>query len=505
MGRTAALLIWFGALCASAAPDKPQTFEQLVLDSDLVGVVRCEVAGVGIARFRMEETWKGSPPPEAFSVRLTARELPDRQPVALCGERYLLAGFREASIRRTEQMIVPGFRCDFGVPPDQGLAFLPVEGEADFRAVASGLKSLQEVHAAMDELLKAAPAEQELRYLRALSEASLGAKFDAWTADSNLEQAGIARRVREATAVKELVAALLDLARIESSDAKEVQRVVREILVCAPGARTYAILDAMPANESPFGERPHRQLVDTMRNRLNAKRQPPREAEEALPSPARAPLEKELEQSRSSLARWPDSWNPGAFEMLARYDPPPVVRMLQAYEPRREGGKPFTYHLATTFGALCGGERTVHLKALVDAKDPLLRVAGQVFLCFDDLGSGMTALKDLEALDGDPGAWAALTRARRGAKDSMPRALRLFEVATSKEGDVDVRHLLQGKLIVLLSNSAHAGGGPPPPWSRESAASGAIFDPLNDWWKENEARIQLVDPWLPLLEEKRSD
>ena len=87
----------------------------------------------------------------------------------------------------------------------------------------------------------------------------------------------------------------------------------------------------------------------------------------------------------------------------------------------------------------------------------------------------------------------------------MPRALRLFEAAPAKDWEGDVRHLLQGKLIVLLSNSARAGGVPPLPWSRESEAAGATFDPLRGWWKENEARIQLVDPWLPLLEEKRSD
>ena len=47
-------------------------------------------------------------------------------------------------------------------------------------------------------------------------------------------------------------------------------------------------------------------------------------------------------------------------------------------------------------------------------------------ICFEDIDAGTVALKRMTAVDGDPGAWAALTLARRGHKDAMPRALQVF-------------------------------------------------------------------------------
>ena len=97
-------------------------------------------------------------------------------------------------------------------------------------------------------------------------------------------------------------------------------------------------------------------------------------------------------------------------------------------------------------------------------------------------------LKRTTAVAGDPGAWAALTLARRGHKDRCaagpggvpgPCASAERQLMGSM-GEVPHRNL-QKRVLVLLSNSARAGGVPQPTPPGQPPSS---FDALLAWWKK---------------------
>ena len=114
----------------------------------------------------------------------------------------------------------------------------------------------------------------------------------------------------------------------------------------------------------------------------------------------------------------------------------------------------------------------------------------------------------MTAVDGDPGVWAALTLARRGHKDAVPRALEVFRrpvpgARSSQAPMATVPHRnLQKRVLVLLSNSAHASGAPRPEKTMNAANS---FESLLTWWKTHGDKLVLDDPWLPILEKQKID
>ena len=168
------------------------------------------------------------------------------------------------------------------------------------------------------------------------------------------------------------------------------------------------------------------------------------------------------------------------------------------------------YILGSAFAWLCGADRAKHCKTLLDAKDPFIRVAGAVYLCFEDEVEGCTALKRLSDLDGDPGIWAALTLARRGHKDAIPRLFQVFrDLRTPEErekatGMSSVPHdNLACRVLVLLSNSARCSGVDQPP--AVYIRDGKAFQPLTVWWQAHEKDLNLYDVWMPELAKQHID
>ena len=182
---------------------------------------------------------------------------------------------------------------------------------------------------------------------------------------------------------------------------------------------------------------------------------------------------------RKTLARGERAEGFGeAFEILTRHDPGPVVEFLVAWmNPNQDWrDKDRGYALGSKFAWRCGKDRQKHLAALAGAKDPFIRVAGAVYLCFDDTEAGTAALKRMTKVNDDAGAWAALTLASRGHKDAVPRALEALREPRSADprslgGMADVPHRNLQKRIVLLSNSARAGA----PHSRRARQPSELF------------------------------
>jgi hypothetical protein len=153
---------------------------------------------------------------------------------------------------------------------------------------------------------------------------------------------------------------------------------------------------------------------------------------------------------------------------------------------------------------------------LLTAKEPIVRVAGAVYLCFEDEKAGLKELAKLTQLKDEAGAWAALTLARRGQKDAVPRVLDMFRPgAGARSGPTGDResHMhaaLRVHALVLFSNSAQRSGVPQPEVrgikelarAEDIAADGAT---LQQWWQLHGQRIRLHDPWLETLSKQKID
>ena len=81
---------------ARATSVDPMTWDQITLQADFIGVVTCAVAGGIVARYRVDETWKGAPAVGGeLALRVGADYWGPQFPIALCGQRYLVAAWRE--------------------------------------------------------------------------------------------------------------------------------------------------------------------------------------------------------------------------------------------------------------------------------------------------------------------------------------------------------------------------------------------------------------------------
>lgn len=195
-----------------------------------------------------------------------------------------------------------------------------------------------------------------------------------------------------------------------------------------------------------------------------------------------------------------------AKDILHAHDPGPFFKELLTWEPEKPIRRIEMFHAKASYAAWrCAQDREKHLKMLLEAREPIVRVAGAVYLCFDNEKAGKEELAKLTKLEEEAGAWAALTLARRGDKNAVPRMIEIFKGGDGRLTMVDVG--LRFNAQVLLSNSAkHSGVIQPPradpmrPWGHQ-----VDYDELRAWWQQNSAKITLNDPWLDVLSKQKVD
>jgi hypothetical protein len=516
-----ALVAALGTAPHAAGSDRVdgRTLEERLRDADLIGIVECEMAGIPVARYRVIESWKG---PEA-GARVTIRVHDLHEPcfppmlVTLVGQRYYVIARREGP-RSGDAGSFEGpnpiaarelLGADYVVEShhDRELLHPPRAGRTP--------RDLPALKASVTGFLGLTPEARELRILQVLS-AAYG------------KQHGMSARLGAARSVEELACLLVGLPfdRAEEGAWDLDERLfshVGPLLVAGGEAATLALLEKQQLGPSRWAE----QFSKSLRARLHPRPPAPREEETVpleevarlrewlLEKPASNRLDGLLEgKSIVGDRRWP------GLLALAREAPAPLADALALWQPgdesaerglaywRAEGG----YCLGSWFGRNCGKDRAANLSKLLEAKDPYVRTAGAVFLCYEDEAAGREALRQCLALEGDPGGWAALTLARRGEKAAVPRLIR----ALSAPGDLRRFRVLRLNLLhdaqVLFSNTAAASGLPLPPtldlldslgWGDDRTAPfRAAFEA---WWKEHGAKANLADPWLPLCAEKRVD
>lgn len=236
----------------------------------------------------------------------------------------------------------------------------------------------------------------------------------------------------------------------------------------------------------------------------------------------------QLEKYRRTLMKGPerdtrDTFN-AAFARLCEEDPGAVVSFLVGYEApsweKVSWPKYDCYAMASYFGWRCTKDRQKHLTALLKAKEPIIRVAAAVYLCFEDEAAGVAELKKQTALPGLPGIWAAITLVRRGHSDAMPKAIEVYlEVRFPSRDEMLDDNLLRGYLRSSLSmvivdsiselklpNPGFPSGDIPPKLDLgEDEPDNKKHDEILAWWKKHGEQVKLVDPWMKTLEKLKID
>lgn len=501
------LAVFLGAPTPSRATTiDPLTFEELVLGADFVGVVECVQAGGIVASYKIVESWKGPPVDTRITIRVAVNYWEPQFPITLCGERYFVTAFKEAPFRivtTTSGGPVPlwwrQLPSDYRLPLFQGRELLK-----------PGDDGLASKRTRAQKLLAMNPAEQEVALLNSLLlDGLLNRRRREDDAEWEKSKA-LWDRFMKLTTPEAYVTELLRIATEDKERARWVERILSK------GGRAVALaqLEKLPVDKSPWSPMDLNDLITEIKDMVHPKVKPEPAATSATDK-AKPLSEADLDKLRQAIAEGETAAQFGeAMTILTRQDPGPVAEWLVKWKnPNRTWRDADRgYAMGSYFAWRCGAERKKHLTRLLDAQDPYIRVAGGVYLCFEDPGAGNVALKELTKLAGDPGAWAAFTLARRGRKDAVPRALEVFKPVDQQANSASMASVphrnLQKQVVVLLSNAARAGDVPQPSFSHDELAEEDEAKRWNDlatWWKQHEPAVVLRDPWLTELEKQKVD
>ena len=470
-----------------------------MVGADLVAVVECTTAGGIVARYRVIESFRGPEAGSEVSLRIAVDYWEPQFPIALVGQRFFVTAYKESPrnimLSSASGGSVPlwwrRIPADYETPLFQGVALMRSPGSKE--RISFARRQWDGFDAMRKDVVQFASLEGEQRELLLLK-----------------ETAGNRGRIADATKVSQVLDTLLDKARTtgEPSAYEDYGLIV---LSHAGSSQTLGYLQALPANKWPWDKASLDELKQTIEERLHPA---PALAADGGTEPAwlTAPSAEALSKLHQSLTRDSD---PRTMAILARHEPTTVADYLLTWKnpDRFWSDSDLGYVLGSLFAYYCGQDRALHLKTLLEAQDPFVRVAGAVYLCYEDEKAGMLALARLKDLPGDPGVWAALNLCRRGDLGAVERMLEVFAKAGDPHSMADVPHRnLQKRVQVLLSNSARASGLEPPQtadleWEQ---ASNQVAERASDssyviWFRANRDRLKLTDPWLEQLRQQKVD
>lgn len=512
---------------ASATSILLRPWQELVTKVDLVGVLECEVAGETVAKFRIVDSWKGPANGEVVTLSIpylhslremnfNAPEIPLHAP--LCGKRYLVMAYKRWPIQAAKStklfpiawgpipMARRGIPSDYSAEPFQGL--LETDGATFFGAMLKAKDdSLPQFKRDVLELMNLPADKQEGRLLKMAAEMDLEREKRISVSQTKIESI---TNLQAKIANVDGAAEILEIVFSERASGKNPEYDQRSIL-SAGGKTTLATLERMQPKDLNYDDARWREsTIKTIRLGLGLERT-------ALPDvPTRPQTKQEIDSLRALLDEpQPSDKAADAWTVLSTHDPEFVAEYLKRWSnDNSDSPNPYLgYLFASWFAQHCGSDRTKNLSTLLSARDVFVRCVGAVYLCFEDRELGMRKLEWLSQQDGDPGAWAALTRARRGDKSAMPRALEVFQTSgDSQHGTrsplLSFHYNLQQRLRVLLSNSAKASGLAQPQHPRQFEHDGQqakVYEYYLSWWNAMETKVGLSDPWLPTLEKQKVD
>jgi hypothetical protein len=497
-------LLLLALVCpARATTIDPLSWKEMVVGADFIGIVECTVAGGMVAKYRVVDAWKGAENGQEVSIAIAVNVWEPQFPVSLRGERKLVVGYKSPPFTmRSHTSFGPvplwwrRIPSDFRTPLFQGVYGVP-EGPATRKLELEWeQRTSAELKQEVTDLLALSPEKREGVMLNYLIERRF--PDEAKDGDKELQKALEAfwETMKKKPDDQGVIDALVKFGREGGTRASYM---VETIFERGGGALSLKSLESLPPKQGPWREEWQRtNMLEKLRGQ-----ETPDEPARAAP---KAPGEKELSKFRKVLKK-PDSQQDGsfheAFSALTEHDPAAVAAFLVNWENKGTDwqDKEMGYQLGSYFGHECGKDRRENLAKLLGAKDNWIRVAGAVYLTFEDREAGLAELRKLQSLPDDPGAWAALNLARRGEKASIPRLLEVLK-GSDEGGMGEVAHRNLGRRVpVLFSNSAAKSGVPLPTYH---AGEGA-YDYYQDWWKKHGEKVTLHDAWLAFSEEQKVD
>jgi len=479
MIRSASLVVGLALACAASASAEAsvidnRVWESYVAQAPWIAVVECERAGVRVSRFRVVEPWKGP---------LRVGRLVTLPRSALVGERYLIvsevrralsgylpAGWGPGSCVVTTSLPIHWRRLQLD-GSGTGVR-LPADAGALRSAFRARHKDLAEFKRATLELLALPEPERERRVLLSLARRHVPKGL----------RGPILERLERCASSRELVGVLLAEQDLLTSS------VVSTVVLCGGSKGALAALEAAPGQAKLLERFREFCVVDETEPTSDSKA-----VERLLPQKVR---DRQLRYFYGSLYAGEPGRRTFSLELLER-------DLAQGKPGIRKTAQPFgdsSYDYVSTLCALYPAGRVDFLRRLLRAKDPWARVAGAVYLLPESHAEAHLALERFARLPGEPGAWAALTLARRGHAAYVDALLRL-------QGREKSNAWLHARTLVLLSNSAARAGVPAPPKVSWHNREPAEQEDLRSWWGRHRVQLErhVRDPWLEELAGQRVD
>lgn len=492
-------------LSVNATTYRLQKLERLADEADFVGIVECVAAGGIVARCRVEDSWKGPPKGTEFVFQMSPDPQGAQFPIILCGQRLFVTAFEkrpEIDVHSATALGMGGcplwwrsIVSDFELPfPHE---FVLLKGDQFLWTHTTGTGSLSEFKNRIVSFLALSDQERERRHLidEAIYHAQghgSGSFYDRYS------------KMLEGLATFEAVAGKILQDATATSDPYVKSRLL-DILSDGGAAQTLLFLRQRKAE---MDAKEFARVEAALE--LKLRKLPQLENKES----PRIPPSEEIEAASDVLNQFP--WGRRAHHalfVLAKHAPALAVNPLKKWTPSAERARDLSagYDFGSIFGFVCHQDKEKHLVELLEARDSFVRVAAAVYLRHSNPELANPKLKEFCSSGGDPGVWAALVLASSGDKSAVPRALEVFSTAESPWGYETVHRWLQLRVKVLLSNSARHSRVAPPNF--ELAFSEQYFDdpktvfykPCLEWWKQNESKIKMHDPWLPMLDKQSVD
>lgn len=531
------LVVGLLARDASATSIVWRTWEEIVRDSDFVGLVECQVAGGLVAKFKVIEAWKGKPEREEVFLRMSENYWMPQFPIALCGERSIVMASKITHPRPVPRLSegdsVPLWwrdqPADYQLPLFQGVMVLTTNTDVFFDSPHKDLAAFRQ---AVIEMAEPGSDREEACVLRGLCDMKIFCARERKFFDEDLryypptlsgESAILETALKQARTTRDVVDVLLAHARHYEHHRQSIASILSE-----GGRITLARVEQLSDDDSAVNSEDRQRIIRLIRERQEYDTRNTPEPATSLP-----PTEQDLDSSRAILQSGVDNEDFfKAFEVLTEHDPAFIARYLLTYQQvKGDTGHqlPYEYVLGSYFGWKCGRDRLEHFTTLLDAASPHIRVAAAVYMMFEDEKTATPHLRAFTRLVGVPGAWAALTLARRGDKEAVPRALRVFDTPGWGTMDGAPQRNLQQRLRVLLSNACKKGGIPMPEleygpdadeafdfrrilhrseyaaWWERRRQQREAFTRNRAWWDANKDKLILHDPWLPEFIKQKID
>ena len=234
---------------ASATSIRRLPWEQLIARADFVGVVRCEVAGGIVAKYRVVESFKGTPAGTPLAIRMGVNYWEPQFPITLCGEQYFVTAYKSPPsnvIATSSGGGVPlwwrQIPADYGLPLFQGRRLVDeTELLRPIKLLGVEHKDFASFLRAAETLVNAEPEQRELYVLKAVAAQNLHVRRCEKDEIAKALLSKYRPRIDAATSVRSFINLLLQLLREDVEKWQQPVRIVLDETYGHPNAKLFEV------------------------------------------------------------------------------------------------------------------------------------------------------------------------------------------------------------------------------------------------------------------------